>query len=331
MVRAWEESMQRAPTRPAFSLIELLVVITIIGVLIALLLPAVDGAREAARRVRCANQVKQIGLALHHYVQGHSVFPPGCVVSVGTYPAYDAWTEASVSGAGRHGTSWMLMILPYIEETGVFSAWDFSKNVVQNASVTQTEISAFYCTSRRSTLRTKDKNRLLNTSWTGGGTDYGACLGSGNGWSNTSSSSDHHKFTKSPIDAERWDNDLAIGIFSPNSATEFAHIKDGACNTIMIGELQRLDGSKDQRTSQDGWALGGAATLFTTATSETGGTYQTGGLNNNFFESPGSDHPGGAQFAMADGSVHFLSEDISTQVFAYLGAMADKQVAQVPY
>ena len=84
-----------------------------------------------------------------------------------------------------------------------------------------------------------------------------------------------------------------------------------------------------QRTSQDGWALGGVATLFTTAMSETGGTYQTGGMNNNFFESPGSDHPGGAHFGMADSSVHFLNDSIDHQVFSYLGAMADKQARRV--
>ena len=107
-------------------------------------------------------------------------------------------------------------------------------------------------------------------------------------------------------------------------------IRDGASNTIMTGELQRLDGSVEQRTSQDGWALGGVATLFTTAIKETDGTYQTGGLNNNFFESPGSDHPNGAHFGMADGAVHFINNSIDKQVFYHLGAMADGRVAQVP-
>ena len=103
--------------------------------------------------------------------------------------------------------------------------------------------------------------------------------GAGNGWSNDSTSTDHHKFTDTPVVAEQWFNPLAIGIFWPNGHHRLHSYqrRHRHANTIMIGELQRLDGSVDQRTSQDGWALGGVATLFTTAMSETGGTYQTGG------------------------------------------------------
>jgi len=96
----------------------------------------------------------------------------------------------------------------------------------------------------------------------------------------------------------------------------------------MTGEMQRVHGSVTQQTSQDGWALGGVATLFTTAMHETSGTYQTGGMNNSFFESPGSDHARGAHFGLADGSVHFLSETIDKQLFYYLGSMADGHVIQ---
>jgi prepilin-type N-terminal cleavage/methylation domain-containing protein len=317
------------PVRRAFTLVELLVVIVIIGILVSLLLPAVQAAREAAHRTQCRNQLKQIGIALHSYTQAHKVFPPGCVVSEGTYPAFDPWTEASTAGAGRHGTSWMLMILPYLEQTNIYNAWDFTKNVADNAAMAQKNIAGFYCPSRRNSLR-KDPKRMLVSTWTGGGTDYGACLGAGNGWSNDSDDNDHHKFADTPIKAERWYNAQVIGIFSPNSATGFRDIRDGTSNTIMTGELQRLDGSDRWRTSQDGWALGGVATLFTTAMKETDGVYQTGGLNNLFFESPGSDHPGGAHFGMADGSVHFLSDSIDKQLFYYLGAMADGKPVQLP-
>jgi prepilin-type N-terminal cleavage/methylation domain-containing protein len=321
--------MRRAHGR-AFSLVELLVVIAIIGGLMALLLPAVQAAREAARQAECRNHIKQIGLAAHQYVQAYGAFPPGCIVSVGSYPTFDPRTEAAVPGAGRHGTSWMLAILPFLEWMNAYAEWKFNQNVVGNATTAQKDISLFYCPSRRTKLRRGDSARLLVSTWTGGGTDYGGCLGAGNGWSNDSTSSDHHKFDNTPVLAEKWDNANLIGIFSPNVGTEIISIRDGTSRTFLTGELQRLDGSVDQRTSQDGWALGGVATLFTTAMRETGGMYQTGGINNSFFESAGSDHPGGAHFGMADGSVHFFIDAVDKHVFYYLGAMADGERVQMP-
>ena len=320
-----------------FTLVELLVVVAIVGALSALLFPAVQSAREAARRATCRNHLKQIGLALHSYVQAHDAFPPGCIVSLGGHPRYNPWTEAGVASPHRHGTSWMLMLLPHIEQAAIHDAWNFTWNVVGNASLAQRDISLFYCPSRRKQIRRDDAELMLDDAWTGGGTDYGACLGGGNGWSNDSDSSNHHIFTNSYYPAERWHNEELIGIFSPNSDTGFHDIRDGTSNTFAVGELQRLTppsgltgNARSTRTSQDGWALGGVATMFTTAGTETGGTFQTGGLNNNFFESPGSEHPGGAHFGMADGSVHFILDHIDKQVFCYLGAMADRQIAQVP-
>jgi prepilin-type N-terminal cleavage/methylation domain-containing protein len=317
----------RAPAQRAFTLIELLVVVTVIGILLALLLPAVQTAREAARRSQCSSQLRQISLALHHYIQPHRVFPPGCIVSVGKVPEFDPWSEATIAGPNRHGTGWLLMILPYIEQVNLYHDWNFTTNVIGNAAIAQTDIPGFYCPTRRAGLRRGDSKRMVSTTWVGGGTDYGGCLGSGNGWLNDSAG---HRFTDTPTVAQQWFNRSVIGIFSPNSATGFMAIQDGTSNTIMTGEMQRLDGSIDQRRSQDGWALGGVATLFTTAIHETDGTYQTGGLNNNFFESPGSDHPGGAHFGMADGAVHFIHDDVDKQVLYRLGAMADGKIVQVP-
>ncbi len=326
--------------KPGFTLVELLVVITIIGVLIALLLPAVQAAREAARRTQCCNNLKQIGLALHNYAQARGVLPPGCIVST-LYTASDPndfnpWAEAGPSPSppppnGPHGTSWMLMILPYMELQNLYDNWNFQTNVYGNAAVAQTDIAGFYCPTRRNTIRPEDRApggtpRMIVSTWNGG-TDYGGCLGSGNGWNNTVI--DHH-FATSTYQPEIWFNSNLIGVFRPNISTAFRDIKDGTSNTIMTGELQRLDGSVMQRSSQDGWALGGVATLFDTAIAENGGTYETGGMNNDFFEAPGSDHAGGAHFGLADGSVRFLSENISKQLFYYLGSMNDGYAAQPP-
>lgn len=317
--------------RRAFTLVEILVVTIIVSVLVALLIPAVQASRESARRTKCSNNLRQIGLALQGYAEAKEAFPPGCVVSTGTHPEYDPWAEAAaVPGAGKKGISWMLLILPFMEQMSLYESWDFQQNVLGNASAAKKNIGSFYCPSRRRTLRHGDSKRMIDTSWTTGGNDYGGCLGAGNGWDNSSTATERHRFIQTPIASERWDHPLAIGVLTPNLGVGFMEIKDGASHTIITGELQRLDGSIDQRTSQDGWALGGVATLFTTAMAETGGVYQTGGMNNDFFESPGSDHAIGAHFGMVDGSVHFLRNDIDKQVFYYLGAMADGQNAQLP-
>jgi len=313
-----------------FTLVELLVVVAIIGILVGLLLPAAQAAREAARGIQCADHLRQIGLALQSYAATKRSFPPGCVVSVKDNDnplMYDPWAEAgdSRSHANMHGTSWMLMVLPYLEQTTLYDQWDFSRSVIGNPQVAQTDIAVFYCPSRRSGARSSDRKYLLDRNWTGGGNDYGGCLGSGNGWKNTG----HHRFTDDNT-GRRWNAPEHLGIFSPNVRTQFRQIRDGTSHTILIGELQRLDGSKDQRTSYDGWAVGGVPTLFTTARDEQSGFYQTGGINNDFFEAAGSEHPGGAYFGMADGSVHFISENISTDIIFSLGNRADGETVSIP-
>jgi prepilin-type N-terminal cleavage/methylation domain-containing protein len=336
----------RTPARYAFTLVELLVVISIIGILMALLLPAVNAARESGRRAQCANNIKQIGIALHSYLGAKGVFPPGCVAGTVTMTGqfgWAPWQEAKSSGG--HGTSWMLQILPYLELENTYNQWNFQTNVTGNSATAQTNISIFYCPTRRSGIRSQDQPHLLVNTWSAGGNDYGGCIGAGNGWTN-----DPDKRFANPLnnnDTMHWHHPKRIGIFVPNTPVGMVSIRDGASNTIMIGELQRLDSTSLEKKllpnepnpsyyeSQDGWAAGGSATLFTTNDTELSAStpksvYQTGGLNNLFFESPGSDHPGGAQFGMADGAVCFLQQGIDVMLFRYLGSRDDGQVANVP-
>jgi prepilin-type N-terminal cleavage/methylation domain-containing protein len=333
----------RPPPRRGFTLTELLVTVAVIGLLVGLLLPAVQSARESARRSHCQNNLKQIAIGVLGYENANARFPPAAIVSEGSNTAtctgcWNPWGEArlsSVSPAGsKHGTSWMLETLPFLDETAVFGSWNRETNVLGNASIAQTDIRLLYCPTRRSGIRTSrnDHRNLVSTSWRGGGTDYGGCYGRLDGFLNETAD-DHrfaHRGTAIPGSVGRRDS-----VFLPKMGVAAGAIHDGLSNTIMLGEMQRLrplagaTSAADtyNRTSHDGWAAGGVATLFTTSTDPTHSN--PGGMNNLFFESPGSDHPGGASFAMADGSVHWLDEFIDAKdnnaVFPLLGSMRDGQ------
>ncbi len=325
---------QRVRSGAGFTLVELLVVIAIIGILIALLLPAVQAAREAARRMQCSNHLKQIGLALHNYAEAMRSFPPGAIVGspTATSSLNDPWGAAGVSppneANNRHGTSWMLHLLPYLEMSYLYRQWDFAASVAGNFDLAQVDVVYFYCPDqRRGGLSAGDRERLLDSDWLGGGTDYGGCAGSGI----TFVADDEKPFDPSTA-ATHWQHEERRGIFTRNSSTQLTAIRDGTSYTIMTGELQRLDhGFDPAQQSQDGWAVGGSATLFSTyEDAQIPGGGIVGGLNNGYFESPGSVHVGGAYFGMADGAVHFLSEHVDPQVFRYLGSMADGQSVQIP-
>lgn len=312
--------------RVGFTLIELLVVMAIISILVSMLLPAVQNARETARRTQCQNNLKQIGLALHNYHEQHSVFPPGsiahsapsnvviCGSAVG-FGAVDTWDEASCSYSESHATSWMLRILPQLEQASLFKQWDWSRNVLGNEAVAKRNIPIFYCPTRRTEVRPGDDVAIMFQNWEAGGTDYGASLGACNGYHNCGT---HQSWL---VANGRRPLSSCKGIFWVNSKTTLSSIKDGTSYTIMIGEVQRLLGPSgslfDERTSQDGWAVGASSTHFSTCSDA------CLGINGKHFEEPGSSHRMGAFFGLADGSVRFLSEHMNIFVLSSLGSMAN--------
>jgi prepilin-type processing-associated H-X9-DG protein len=350
--RSWRISMtpdtNGACSPSAFTVWEVAVVVIVILCSLSLVLPQIGGAREAARRMQCTNQLKQIGLAILNYEQANRVFPPGTICAgdpVQPAGQYDVWDEAAKTEPGFHGTSLLLRVLPYIEMASVYKTWDFTHGVGCNAENGKkpavTEIRVFYCPARRSALRPGlDNLMMLDPSWPGGGTDYGGCVGRHAAFTNETGynlcdATMRYEPAFQPKDKDgklvadapetRW------GVFGRvNLSTKSGDITDGMSLTIMTGELQRI--TTLTPGSKDGWAIGGPATLFTTgalAADDGRGSVKIvptpsgTPLNNNFWGSPGSEHSNTANFGMADGSVRAISTTVDPSVFALLGSMAD--------
>lgn len=330
--------------RAAFSLVELLVVITIVASLVAVVLPAVQAARESARRSVCSNNLRQLAAGLLLYENANGRLPAAAVVSTGSNSTacegcWNPWAEATATSFApgtAQGTSWLLEILPFIEQQAIRDTWNRGTNVFGNRPLASRDIPGLYCASRRNGIREDrdDHLSLPDASWRGGGTDYGGCYGRLAGFEPLTA--DDHRFAdRAALGAPR----LLEGMFRPNAGLPLAAILDGLTNTLMLGELQRLrpepGGSTpettDHRSSQDGWAVGGVATLFTTATAPSRGN--PGGIGNGYFESAGSDHPGGINVAMADGSVHFLAADVDAShnaaVYPLLGSIRDGEITDL--
>ena len=289
--------------RTAFTLIELLVVIAIIGLLVALLLPAVQNSREAARRSQCQNNLKQIGLALHNYHDLYKSFPPGCAlssVSPDSGYAVDLTTANRAAGYG-----WATYILPQLEQANLYNQLNVGGlelvKLMQQASLrplTQTVLPVYRCPS--DVAPDLNTNRPFSNAIFGdtsvGTSNYVGV--SGIRWSH----------------AVDWigSNTDPFGIFWPASNVGIQDISDGTSNTLMVGErnwtnfaaiwvgTRNYTGNGDVGLRQNlgitNWKINLSNSTTSTPTS------------NRAFH---SNHTGGAQFLLADGSVRFINENIN--------------------
>jgi prepilin-type N-terminal cleavage/methylation domain-containing protein/prepilin-type processing-associated H-X9-DG protein len=290
--------------RGGFTLIELLVVIAIIAVLISLLLPAVQSAREAARRAQCVNNLMQLGIAVHNYESAHEVLPPGVV---------DATGPIKNLPQGYH-FGWVTQLLPYLEQKNVDRHLNRKDGLYapSNLSARVVVIGTLLCPSD-------------GRNWSSGGvalTNYAGC---------------HHD-VEAPIAADN------AGVFFLNSIVRYEDITDGTSSTIFIGEKNVEAGdlgwaSGTRATLRNaGTPIEGPSRLMRgTAMGPVPGEIEgedgveegaakgsppkpdpVGGFSSN--------HPGGANFLFGDGSVRFLKQTLNTTVYRHLANRADGEM-----
>jgi prepilin-type N-terminal cleavage/methylation domain-containing protein len=219
--------------RRGFTLIELLVVIAIIGVLIALLLPAVQAAREAARRSQCTNNLKQLGLAVHNYHSIYNVFPPEDMF---LGPAYGSCPPCSSPGWGWNA-SWTVLILPQMEQTPMFQAWNFkmSADDPSNYTVSFSLISSLQCPSEDQKVRIAPPWAVMSYHGNHGGP------GVLQNWNGTIT----NLYTGNP--QAWWGTDPNLGVFGLDG------IIDGSSNTALFSEkLQGTNTGDNAAVNADG-------------------------------------------------------------------------------
>jgi prepilin-type N-terminal cleavage/methylation domain-containing protein len=320
-----------------FTLVELLVVITIIGILIALLLPAVQAAREAARRMQCSNNIKKLALALHNYHTTHASLPAGAYCSPGGY------SDMGLYG----GHAWIEGLLPYIEQQPLYDQLDFKVNLVTSPNkelLTNRVLPNLTCPSDPKaglqdwTAVLPPPREILVQSFGESYAPNGGPMDMGNGCTITAWPTNG----TAPLNGERncfsdfagaWKNG-SHGLFAPGYgiAYQFSDCKDGLSNTFLLGE--QLPSLNRHALYFHSYATAPTTNIPpnyhkvmncpdpTDSSSSQECNYAMMGFK--------SDHADGLNMAMADGSVHFIQEAINYPIWVFLGSRSDGEDSQVP-
>lgn len=316
------------PKRQAFTLIELLVVIAIIAVLIALLLPAVQKVREAANRSQCTNNLKQIALAVHNYESTFRSLP-------GNYwPADDGGDNSPGDQADKTpgAWSWLAYILPFLEQENVYRQGNVTRGSLRQSGVTGTWIKTFLCPSDSAqsiTILGRGAD-LYDADMPLAVTNYKGVIGSNQSegeWINFGPSGDSDGWGKG--DGLFYPGQRLVGQWPSRASVPswipLGHVVDGTSNTLMAGE------DLPERNIWSGWVFANHANCTAAippnqVTDLAGVPYDMWDYANQW--SFKSKHPGGVNFAMADGSVRWVANSIPLQTFRALATRAGSEVIQ---